>query len=102
MNEVAYVCKVCSYVETLKEKNSLLSLFGIKRHCAVPMSYIDAKTLAMAQDLHRLYCLALGKAIPAWSHMTEVAALWDDLGPERQRFFIQYAKEVQDNNVKTS
>ena len=52
-------------------------------------------TREAAQELHRLYNLALGKTPSAWSHMTEVAAIWEELGEERQQFFIQFTKEIR-------
>lgn len=52
-------------------------------------------TLETAQELHRIYNLALGKTRLAWPYMTEVAAVWEELGEERQQFFIQFAKEIR-------
>lgn len=61
----------------------------------------DAKPtiLELAQHVHRLYCLAHGKMRPAdaWT-MPEIASLWEDLGEERQSFFLLYAKAVRGEN----
>lgn len=58
----------------------------------------DAKPtiLELAQHMHWLYCLAHGKMRPAdaWA-MPEIAALWENLGKERQSFFLLYAKAVR-------
>ena len=53
----------------------------------------------LAQHLHRLYCIAHGKmrTADAWA-MTEIASLWEDLGEERQSFFLLYAKAVRGEN----
>jgi hypothetical protein len=50
--------------------------------------------LDLAKLLHQLYSVALTKTC-AWSYMTEVAPLWDNLGEERQAFFLQYAREMR-------
>jgi len=52
--------------------------------------------LEFAQHLHQLYCTAHSKMRPAeaWA-MPEIAELWEDLGGERQSFFLLYAKTVR-------
>ncbi|MBO0790282.1 MAG: hypothetical protein J2P36_04960 [Ktedonobacteraceae bacterium] len=48
--------------------------------------------LELAQEIHRFYTIAQ-EVIPQ-ALMTEVAAVWGDLGEERQAFFLKMARET--------
>lgn len=53
----------------------------------------DEAILALAKELHRLYCNAVFKT--TCPDMPALPALWESLSVHSQRFFIQFAKDVR-------